>query len=165
MEQMPRPVLRTAIGNYGHTTALKDGTIASPMFDLQHFEISPVPMIFRRMVRGLEFDVAEMALATCFFARAHGRRFTAIPIFLTRAFYHGELLYHRRSGIREPKDLEGRKVGVRSYTFTPGVWTRGILAAEYGSTWMRSPGSCRETNTCRSTSRPPTWCRHPTTTS
>ena len=51
--------------------------------------------------------------------------------------------YHRRSGIREPKDLEGRKVGVRSYTFTPGVWTRGILAAEYGVdldavTWVLS---------------------------
>ena len=89
-------------------------------------------MIFRRMVRGLEFDVAEMALATCLCARAHGRRFTGIPIFLTRAFYHGELLCHRRSGIRAPKDLEGRKVGVRSYTLTPGVWTRGILAAEYG---------------------------------
>jgi len=143
MEQMPSPVLRTAIGNYGHTTALKDGTTTSPMFGLEHVEISPVPMIFRRMVRGLEFDVAEMALATCLCARAHGRRFTGIPIFLTRAFYHGELLCHRRSGIREPKDLEGRKVGVRSYTLTPGVWTRGILAAEYGVdldavTWVLS---------------------------
>ena len=143
MEQMPSPVLRTAIGNYGHTAALKDGTITSPMFDLEHVEVSPVPMIFRRMVRGLEFDVAEMALATCFCARAHGKRFTGIPIFLTRAFYHGELLCHRRSGIRAPKDLEGRKVGVRSYTFTPGVWTRGILAAEYdvdldAVTWVLS---------------------------
>ena len=143
MERIPSPVLRTAIGNYGHTTALKDGAITSPMFDLEHVEISPVPMIFRRMVRGLEFDVAEMALATCFCARAHGRRFTAIPIFPTRAFYHGELLCHRRSGIREPKDLEGRKVGVRSYTLTAGVWTRGILAAEYGVdleavTWVLS---------------------------
>ena len=76
MEQMPSPVLRTAIGNYGHTTALKDGTITSPTFDLEHVEVSPVPTIFRRMVRGLEFDVAEMALATCLCARAHGRRFT-----------------------------------------------------------------------------------------
>ena len=143
MEQMPSPVLRTAIENYGHTTALKDGTITSPMLDLEHVEVSPVPMIFRRMVRGLEFDVAEMALATYFFARAHGRRFTGIPVFLTRAFYHGGLRYHRRSGIREPKDLEGTRVGVRSYTFTPGVWTRGILAAEYGVdldavTWVLS---------------------------
>ena len=129
---MPNLVLRTALGNYGHTTTLKDGSITSPMFDLEQIEISPVPMIFRRMVRGLEFDVAEMALATYFCARAHGRRFTGIPIFLTRSFYHDVLVYHRRSGIREPKDLEGRRVGVRSYTFTTGVWTRGILATEYG---------------------------------
>ena len=129
---MPNLVLRTALGNYGHTTTLKDGSITSPMFDLEQVEISPVPMIFRRMVRGLEFDVAEMALATYFCARAHGRRFTGIPIFLTRSFYHDVLVYHRRSGIREPKDLEGRRVGVRSYTFTTGVWTRGILATEYG---------------------------------
>ena len=129
---MPNLVLRTAIGNYGHTTTLKDGSITSPMFDLEQVEISPVPMIFRRMVRSLEFDVAEMALATYFCARAHGKRFTGIPIFLTRSFYHDVLVYHRRSGIREPKDLEGRRVGVRSYTFTTGVWTRGILATEYG---------------------------------
>ena len=140
---MPNLVLRTALGNYGHTTTLKDGSITSPMFDLEHVEISPVPMIFRRMVRGLEFDIAEMALATYFCARAHGRRFTGIPVFPTRAFYHGALLYHRRSGIRGPTDLEGRKVGVRSYTLTAGVWTRGILAAEYGVdldavTWVLS---------------------------
>ena len=138
------PQLGTVVGNPNpRTTALKDGTITSPMLDLEHVEVSPVPMIFRRMVRGLEFDVAEMTLATCFCARAHGKRFTGIPIFLTRAFYHGELLCHRRSGIRAPKDLEGRKVGVRSYTFTPGVWTRGILAAEYdvdldAVTWVLS---------------------------
>ena len=96
----------------------------------------------------------------------HGRRFTGIPIFLTRAFYHGELLCHRRSGIREPKDLEGRKVGVRSYTFTPGVWTRGILAAEYGvDLGAVHLGPVGRRNTCRSTSRRPTWCRRPTTTS
>ena len=129
---MPNLVLRTALGNYGHTTTLKDGSITSQLFELEQVEISPVPMIFRRMVRSLEFDVAEMALATYFCARAHGRRFTGIPIFLTRSFYHDVLVYDRRSGIREPKDLEGRRVGVRSYTFTTGVWTRGILATEYG---------------------------------
>ncbi len=140
---MPDLVLRTSIGNYGHTTPLKDGTLTSRMFDMEHIEISPVPMIFRRMVRGLEFDVAEMALATYFCSRAHGKRFTGIPIFLTRDFYHGALMYNRRSGIETPKDLEGRKVGVRSYTFTPGVWTRGILQTEYGVdlnavTWVLS---------------------------
>ena len=135
--------LRTSIGNYGHTTPLKDGTLTSERFEMEHIEITPVPMIFRRMVRNLEFDVAEMALATYFCARAHGKKFIGIPIFLTRDFYHGALVYNRRSGIESPKDLEGRKVGVRSYTFTPGVWTRGILSSEYGVdldavTWVLS---------------------------
>ena len=136
-------VLRTSIGNYGHTTPLKDGRVTSESFGMEHVEISPVPMIFRRMARGLEFDVAEMALATYFCARAHGKKFTGIPVFLTRDFYHGALVYNRRSGIETPKDLEGGRVGVRSYTFTPGVWTRGILSSEYGVdlsaiTWVLS---------------------------
>ena len=124
-------VLNTAIANYGHTIPLKDGTVGSPMFRMEHVEVSPVPMIFRRMVRTLEFDVAEMALATYLCSRAHGKRFTALPVFLTRDFYHGMLTYNANSGIESPKDLEGKRVGVRSYTFTPGVWTRGLLQSEY----------------------------------
>ena len=136
-------VLKTAVGNYGHTTPLKDGTVTSKMFDMEHIEVSPVTSIFRRMVRGLEFDVAEMALSTYLCARAHGKAFTGIPIFLTRAFYHGGLVYNTRSGIQSPKDLEGKRVGLRSYTLTPGVWTRGILQTEYGVdldavTWVLS---------------------------
>ena len=128
---MPDLVLSAAIANYGHTVPLKDGSIGSPMFSMEHTEVSPVPMIFRRMVRTLEFDVAEMALATYLCSRAHGKRFTALPVFLTRDFYHGMLSYNVRSGIEGPSDLEGKRVGVRSYTFTPGAWTRGILQSEY----------------------------------
>ena len=140
---MSKPALKFAIANYGHTTPLKDGSVTSEMFDMEHIEVSPVPMIFRRMVRGLEFDVAEMALSTYLCARAYGKRFTALPIFLTHDFYHGGLVYNSRSGIESPKDFEGRRVGVRSYTLTPGVWTRAILKTEYGVdldavTWVLS---------------------------
>ena len=136
-------ILNVAVGNYGHTAPLKGGSVKSPMFDMAHTEVSPVTSIFRRMVRGLEFDVAEMAFSTYLCARAHGKAFTGIPIFLTRAFYHGGIAVHERSGINEPRDLEGRRVGVRSYTLTPGVWTRGILASEYevdldAVTWVLS---------------------------
>ena len=140
---MSELILKTAIANYGHTTPLKDGSVTSDMFDMEHVEISPVPMIFRRMVRSLEFDVAEMALATYLCARAHGKRFTALPVFLTHDFYHGGIVVHARSGIDAPKDLEGKRVGVRSYTLTPGVWTRAILQTEYdvdldAVTWVLS---------------------------
>jgi 4,5-dihydroxyphthalate decarboxylase len=140
---MSNLVLRTAIGTYGHTKALKDGTAQSSRFEMQHIDVSPVTSIFRRMVRGLEFDVAEMALSTYLCGRAHGKAFTAIPIFLTRAFYHGAIVYNARSGIKAPTDLAGRKMGVRGYTVTPGVWTRGLLQSEYGVdlsavTWVLS---------------------------
>ena len=140
---MTELVLRTAVGDYGHTTPLKDGTVVSSMFDMEHIEVSPVTSIFRRMVRGSEFDVAEMALSTYLCARAHGKPFTGVPIFLTRAFYHGGIVVNRHSGIESPRDLEGKRFGVRSYTLTPGVWTRGLLQTEYGVdldavTWVLS---------------------------
>ena len=135
--------LRTAIGNYGHTRNLKDGTTVSPRFELEHIDVSPVTSIFRRMVRNLEFDVSEMALSTYLCARAHGKAFTGIPVFLTRSFYHGAVVYNVKSGIKTAADLAGRRVGVRGYTVTPGVWTRGLLQTVYGLdlssvTWVLS---------------------------
>jgi len=135
--------LSTAVGNYGHTRPLKDGSISSSNISLDHKEITPVVSIFRRMVRGLEFDVSEMALSTYLCSKAHGKPFTGIPIFLTRSFYHAGLLYNRKSGIKSVSDLSGRRIGVRGYTVTPGVWTRAMLETVYGVdldsvTWVLS---------------------------
>lgn len=133
MDTMDRPRLKTAFVTRGHTKALKDGTVKPRTFD---FDIEEVPVIinaFRRMVRGLEFDIAEMAITTYICARAHGKAFTALPIFPMRAFHHGAIVYNTKSGISSPKDLEGRKVGVnRGYTVTTGVWARSILQHQYG---------------------------------
>ena len=95
------------------------------------------------MVRNLEFDVSEMALATYIVAKHFNKPFTALPIFLTRGFYHGTISCRRDSSLESPLELAGRKIGVRSYTFTPGVWTRGILNSEYALdldsvTWVLS---------------------------
>jgi 4,5-dihydroxyphthalate decarboxylase len=84
------------------------------------------------MVRDLEFDVCEMAPTTYMIARAHGAPFIALPIFLTRRFHHGGFVVRPDAGITAPKDLEGKKVGVRAYSVTTGVWTRGIFVNEYG---------------------------------
>jgi 4,5-dihydroxyphthalate decarboxylase len=96
------------------------------------------------MVRGLEFDISEMAITTYICAKEHGKPFTALPIFLVRAFHHGAIVVNTKLGIRGPKDLEGKKIGVnRGYTVTTGVWARGILQHEYGVdlnkiTWVLS---------------------------
>ena len=124
--------LKTATGNYGHTLPLKDGSVTSEALAFEHVDVPVIINVFRRMIRGLEFDVSEMALSTYLCARAHGKPITAIPIFLVRAFHHGAIVYNSKSGITSPKDLEGRKVGVRGYTVTTGVWARGILQSQYG---------------------------------
>ena len=141
---MLKPKLKTALVTYGHTKALKDGSISPRTFDFEFEEVPAIIQAFRRMVRGLEFDISEMAITTYICARAHGKRFTAIPVFVMRAFHHGAILYNKKSRIRAPKDLEGRRVGVnRGYTVTTGLWARSILQHEHGVdlkkiTWVLS---------------------------
>jgi 4,5-dihydroxyphthalate decarboxylase len=84
------------------------------------------------MCRRLEFDVAEMAITTYLTAKAYHKPFTALPVFVVRQFHHSPIVYNVKSGVASPKDLEGKRVGVRAYTVTTGVWARGILATEYG---------------------------------
>jgi 4,5-dihydroxyphthalate decarboxylase len=125
-------VLKTAIATYPHTQGLKDGTVSAPGLRLEHVEVSPIVGAFRRMCRSLEFDVSEMAITTYLTAKAYGKPFTALPVFVMRQFHHAPIVYNVSSGVQHPKDLEGKKVGVRAYTVTTGVWARGILATEYG---------------------------------
>jgi 4,5-dihydroxyphthalate decarboxylase len=95
-------------------------------------EVAPIIGAFRRMVRDVEFDICEMAPTTYMIARALGAPFIALPIFLMRRFHHGGFVVRPDAAIRVPKDLEGKKVGVRAYSVTTGVWTRGIFVNEYG---------------------------------
>lgn len=123
--------LKTAIGNYGHTKALKDGTIKPNGVELEFEEVSPIIAAFRRMCRGQEFDVSEMAITTYLCAKANNLPFTAIPVFLVRAFHNGAVQLNTKLA-SNPKDLEGQKVGVRAWTVTTGVWAKDILQNEYG---------------------------------
>jgi 4,5-dihydroxyphthalate decarboxylase len=141
---MAGPKLKTVTRTQGNNQALKDGTVKPRSFEFDFVEVDPLIAAFRRMVRGNEFDICEMAITTYICARAFGKPMTAVPIFLVRAFHHGAILVNTKSGIRTPKDLEGKRVGVnRGYTVTTGVWARGILQQEYGVdlgkiTWVLS---------------------------
>ena len=125
-------VLKTAIATYAHTKGLKDGSVITPGIRLEHVDVTPITGAFRRMCRALEFDVSEMAITTYLTARAYGKAFTALPVFVMRQFHHAPIVYNVNAGVESPKSLEGKKVGVRAYTVTTGVWARGILATEYG---------------------------------
>jgi len=136
--------LKTVTRTQGNNQALKDGTVKPKTFEFAFEEVDPLIAAFRRMVRGNEFDVCEMAITTYICAKAHGKPMTAVPVFLVRAFHHGAILHNTKAGIAKPKDLEGKKVGVnRGYTVTTGVWARSILQDEHGVdlskiTWVLS---------------------------
>ena len=141
---MTGPKLKTVTRTQGNNQALKDGSVQPKTFEFAFEEVDPLIAAFRRMVRGNEFDICEMAITTYICAKAYGKPMTAVPVFLVRAFHHGAILVNAKAGIAGPKDLEGKRVGVnRGYTVTTGVWARGILQNEYGVdlskiTWVLS---------------------------
>jgi 4,5-dihydroxyphthalate decarboxylase len=135
--------LKTVTRTTGANAALKHGTVTPEGFDFAFEEVDPLIRAFRLMVRELAYDVSELAITTYLCAKEHGKPLTALPVFLVRGFHHGAILCNRRV-VSEPKDLEGKRVGVnRGYTVTTGVWARGILAEEHGVdlgrvTWVLS---------------------------
>jgi 4,5-dihydroxyphthalate decarboxylase len=124
--------LKIAIAEYPHTAAIREGSIPIAGVDAEFVTVQPQIAAFRRMIRQLEFDICELAPTTYFIARAYGAPLVALPVFVWRRFHHGGLLVHPDAGIKVPSDLEGKKVGVRAYSVTTGVWTRGILIDEFG---------------------------------
>src|SRR5205823_8944751 len=87
---------------------------------------------FRRVVRDLAFDVAELAIVTLLIAKAHGTLLVLLPAVVLGRFQHPYLVYNRERGPLAPGDLEGRRVGIRSYSVTTVTWLRGILADDWG---------------------------------
>jgi 4,5-dihydroxyphthalate decarboxylase len=135
--------LTTVTRTQGANAALKDGSVTPAPYAFQFEEVDPLIRAFRLMVREQSYDVCELAITTYLCAKEHGKPFTALPVFLVRGFHHGAILCNRRI-VSEPKDLEGKRVGVnRGYTVTTGVWARGVLGDEYGVdldrvTWVLS---------------------------
>lgn len=141
---MSGPQLKTVTRTQGNNAAVKNGTVKPKTFEFDFVEVEPLIAGFRRMVRASEFDICEMAITTYICAKAHGKKMTAVATPLVRAFHHGAILVNAKAGIKTPKDLEGKKVGVnRGYTVTTGVWARAILQEEHGVdlskiTWVLS---------------------------
>jgi len=124
--------LDISIADYPHTRRLLTGEIPIEGVEPNFIRVMPQIGAFRRMVRNHEFDVCELAPTTYVIARAYGAPFVALPIFVMRRFHHSGLLVRPEAGIREPKDLKGKRVGVRAWSVTTGVWTRAVLAEDYG---------------------------------
>lgn len=118
--------------NYDRTRALADGSVAVDGVDLNYLDM-PVEETFFRMMRHKEFDVSEMSLSSYTVSlNSDARPFVAIPVFPSRFFRHSCIYVSAKSGIREPKDLIGKRIGVPEYQMTAPVWIRGILSDHYG---------------------------------
>lgn len=118
--------------NYDRTRALADGSVRPDGIDLNYLSL-PVEETFFRMLRYQEFDACEMSLSSyCVSLMRDKPPFVAIPVFPSRMFRHNGIYISTRSGIKEPKDLIGKRIGNPEYQLTAQVWIRGLLADEYG---------------------------------
>ena len=124
--------MQIAIGTYDHTKALKDGTVTAPGLSFDFFDVSPITRAFRAMATEQAYDVAEMALATYMLARVYDKPIVGLPIVLVRSSLLPGLVTADDSPITDPRDLNGKTLGVRSYTQTSAVWVRGILQDGFG---------------------------------
>jgi 4,5-dihydroxyphthalate decarboxylase len=124
--------LRTLLGDYPVTRQVKTGGVTSPLVDFDFVDTQNPVSYFKRVVRDLEFEVAELALVTYLIAKAHGRPLVLLPVVLFSRYQHPYLVYNSERGVVRPEDLEERRVAIRSYSVTTSTWIRGMLAAEHG---------------------------------
>jgi 4,5-dihydroxyphthalate decarboxylase len=124
--------LRTLLGDHPGTSALKNGSIRSDLVDFDFVDYSPTNKGFKPMVREQAFDVSEMAIVTYLMARSFGKPMVLLPNVVVARFQHAYALTHAKHGAMKPPDLNGKRVGIRSFTTTTGAWLRGILANDYG---------------------------------
>jgi 4,5-dihydroxyphthalate decarboxylase len=124
--------LRTLLGDHPGTSALKNGSIKSGLVAFDFADYSPTNKGFKPMVREQAFDVAEMAIVTYLMAKSFGKPMVLLPNVVVARFQHGHALYNAKRGALKPADLNGKRVGIRSFTTTTGAWLRGILANDYG---------------------------------
>jgi len=121
-------MLKTLMGEYPVTKQFHTHTDKFAFAD----EVKGNPAsAFKRVVRNLEFDVAEMAIMTYLIAKAHGKPYRLLPFVVLARFQHPFLVYNAARGALAPEDLHGKRVGVRSYSVTTGAWIRQILAEDH----------------------------------
>jgi 4,5-dihydroxyphthalate decarboxylase len=124
--------MQIAIGSYDHTKGLKDGSVSTPGVDFEFVEVSPITRAFRAMATQQAYDLSEMALATYMLARVYNKPILGLPIVLVRSSLLPGLVTSASSASTDPKELNGKTLGIRSYTQTSGVWVRGILQDAFG---------------------------------
>jgi 4,5-dihydroxyphthalate decarboxylase len=133
--------LKTNLADYPVTVAMKDGRVSSNLVKLDCRGPEVANKAFKAMVRENQYEAGELAIITYLQARAWGKPFVMLPAPISGRFQHHCIAFNRELAQLKPRDIEGRKVGVRTYSQTTGLWVRGVLQHEYGVdldkvTWM-----------------------------
>jgi 4,5-dihydroxyphthalate decarboxylase len=124
--------LHTMLGNYPITKAIKNGEIKSDLVDFDFAEVKVANNLFKKVVREAAYDVAELAIVTYLQAKAYGKPYVLVPAVIVSRGQHHTIAYNPQRGALKPFELAGKRIGVRAYTVTTGMWVRGILASDYG---------------------------------
>ena len=124
--------MKALLGDYPATAALKKGEVRSDRVRLDFADVRPPSAGFKRVVRDLEFDVAELAITTFLMAKSFGKPLKLLPAVVVGRLQHSFLVCNAERGPLAPHELAGRRVGVRSYSVTTGMWIRGVLAEDHG---------------------------------
>jgi len=124
--------LRTLLGDYPNTLALKQGKVRSPHITFDFADVKPANLGFKDVVRHQKFDVAELAIVTYLQAKSYGKPLVLLPAVVVGNLPHPLLVYDAERGPVAPSDLAGRRVGIRAYSVTTATWIRGILQNDYG---------------------------------
>jgi 4,5-dihydroxyphthalate decarboxylase len=124
--------LRANVADYPVTLAMKEGRVSSPLVSLDFCGPNTAHDGFKAMLRENAFDVGELAIVTYLQAKAYGKPWVLLPTPISGRFQHHCIGFNIEHGELKPQDIEGKKVGVRTYAQTTGLWVRGILQHEYG---------------------------------
>src|ERR1700744_3826910 len=119
---MDLPRLRIVLGNHPHVMPLKRGEVSSRLFELEFTEYAPTKAAFKPMVREQAFDVCEMAIVTYLMAKAYRKPLVLLPATMLGRHQLAYAIYNGERGVLAPSDLEGKRVGIRSFTTTTGAW-------------------------------------------
>jgi 4,5-dihydroxyphthalate decarboxylase len=123
--------LFTLLGDYPATLALKQGKVLSELVDFEFADIKVANTGFKPLVRDAKFDVGELAIVTYLQAKAYNKPYVLLPAVVVARAQHHTIAYNSERGELKPADLAGKRVGVRAYSVTTGVWVRGVLAKQF----------------------------------
>jgi 4,5-dihydroxyphthalate decarboxylase len=136
--------LRTNLADHPVVRALKEGKVRSDLVEFDFCGPTPANRGFKPMIREGAFDAGELAIGSVLQAKVYGKPLVLLPAVVMARFQHHTIVYNASKGELTPKDLEGRRVAVRSYTQTTGIWVRGILAHEHGVALERLTWVCTD---------------------